>query len=227
MLINKQNILVISVHPDDETLGCGGTILKHKSVGDNLFWLILTNINDEKIWGKKRIEKRQKEIEKVASLYEFNKTIKLDFDTTRLDQVPLWELTEKVSVVIKNIKPEVIYLHNRSDIHSDHRVSFDAIMSAAKTFNNPFIKNIYMYETISETEFAPALQVNAFVPNYFVDISKFIDKKIEIMNIFSSEIKKHPFPRSEKNIKALATFRGAQCGCEFAESFMMLKGIWK
>lgn len=84
-----------------------------------------------------------------------------------------------------------------------------------------------MYETISETDFAPALQENAFVPNYFVDISPYIDEKIKIMEIFSSELKPHPFPRSEQNIRALATYRGAQCGVGYAESFMILKDIWK
>jgi len=84
-----------------------------------------------------------------------------------------------------------------------------------------------MYETISETELVPALQENAFVPNYFVNISSYIDKKIEIMKIFESELGEHPFPKSEKNIKALATFRGAQSGVEYAEAFMILKEIWK
>ena len=100
-------------------------------------------------------------------------------------------------------------------------------MSATKTFNNPFLTKVLMYETISETEFAPPLQENAFMPNYFVNISEFIEKKIEIMKIFESELREHPFPRSEKNIRALATIRGAQCGVEYAESFMILKDIWK
>ncbi len=226
-MMNKKNILIIAVHPDDETLGCGGTILKHKANGDNLFWLILTNMNEEKVWGKKRIETRQKEIAKVAINYGFKETIKLNYDTTKLDQLPLGDLTESISKVIKEYKPEIIYLHNRSDVHSDHRISFDAIISATKTFNNLFIKKILMYETISETDFAPALLENAFSPNYYVDISNYLDNKIEMMNIFSSELKEHPFPRSERNIRALAVNRGAQCGVEYAESFMILKDIWK
>ncbi len=221
------NILVISVHPDDETLGCGGTLLKHKGQGDNVFWLILTNINDESIWGKNRIESRQKEIKKVSLQYGFKKTFRFNYDTTNLDQIPLGELTCKISENINQIKPEILYLHNRSDVHSDHRVAFHAIMSASKSFNNHYIRKVLMYETISETDFAPALQENAFVPNYYVDISLFLDKKIEIMKLFALELKEHPFPRSERNIRALAINRGAQCGVEYAESFMILKDIWK
>lgn len=221
------SVLVISVHPDDETLGCGGTLLKHKNEGEKVFWLILTNMNDESVWGKQKILERQKEIDSVKSIYSFDKTIKLDYDTTKLDKLPLGEITQKITKVVKEIQPEIIYLHNRSDVHTDHRISFDAIISATKSFNNTFIKKIYMYETISETDFAPAVQENAFIPNYYVDISEYIDKKIEIMNVFSSEIKEHPFPRSQKNIRALATFRGSQCNSEYAEAFMLLKEIWK
>jgi LmbE family N-acetylglucosaminyl deacetylase len=222
-----KRILFFSVHPDDETLGCGGTILKHKNNKDDVYWVIITSANDEKAWGKKTIQLEQKQIEQIYRHYKFNKIIKLNFDATKLDTVPLSVLTTKFTEIITQIKPEVIYLHNRSDVHSDHQVSFGSIISATKSFRHPYIKRILMYETISETEFAPALHENAFLPNYFVDITKFIEKKIEIMKLYKSEIKEHPFPRSEKNIRALATFRGAQCGVEYAEAFMILKDIWK
>lgn len=84
-----------------------------------------------------------------------------------------------------------------------------------------------MYECISETEFAPALPEKVFIPNYYVDISEFIERKLEIMKIYKSEIAEHPFPRSLKNIKALAHFRGASVGVEFAEAFQLLKYIDK
>ena len=84
---------------------------------------------------------------------------------------------------------------------------------------------IYMIETLSETEFAPSTKEDSFIPNVFVDISKYMDKKIEIMNVFESEIGKHPFPRSERNLRALGTLRGATCGVEYAESFVLLKEI--
>jgi LmbE family N-acetylglucosaminyl deacetylase len=82
-----------------------------------------------------------------------------------------------------------------------------------------------MIETLSETEFAPSTKEDSFIPNVFVDISEYFEKKIEIMKVFESEIAPHPFPRSERNLRAIATFRGATCGCEYAESFMLLKEI--
>jgi LmbE family N-acetylglucosaminyl deacetylase len=98
-------------------------------------------------------------------------------------------------------------------------------MACTKSFRYPFIKKVLMYECISETEFAPAFPEKAFVPNYFVDITEFFNKKIEIMKVFESEIAEHPFPRSLRNIEALATFRGATAGCEYAEAFQVVKII--
>jgi len=107
-------------------------------------------------------------------------------------------------------------------MHSDHRKIFEAAYSCTKSFRYPFIKKIYMIETLSETEFAPSTKED---PNVFVDISKYMDKKIEIMKVFESEIGVHPFPRSERNLRALGTLRGATAGCEYAESFVLLKEI--
>lgn len=82
-----------------------------------------------------------------------------------------------------------------------------------------------MMETLSETEFSPSTKEDSFIPNVFVDISQYMDKKIKIMEHFKSELAPHPFPRSERNLRALATFRGATSGCEYAESFVLLKEI--
>ena len=133
------------------------------------------------------------------------------------------ELIDKISKAINEVRPSIIYLPFKGDVHSDHRKIFEASYSCTKAFRYPFIKKIYMMETLSETEFAPSTKEDSFIPNSFVDISEYFEKKIEIMKIFKSEVAEHPFPRSEKNIRALAVLRGATCGCEYAESFMLLK----
>ena len=217
----KNKVLVIAVHPDDETLGCGGTLLKHKANGDQIHWLICTNIDKSHDY----YETRQKEIVKVSKLYSFDSVINLQLKTMRVDEYSMSELIGKISKVINEIQPDTLYLPFKSDVHSDHRKIFEVAYSCTKVFRYPFIKKIYMMETLSETEFAPSTKEDSFIPNIFVDISKYIDKKIEIMKVFESEIAEHPFPRSERNLKALAILRGAMVGCEYAESFMLLKEI--
>ena len=218
-------ILVIAVHPDDETLGCGGTLLKHKANGDEIHWLIATDIKESEGYGISTIRKRNKEITKIDELYGFTSVNKLDLSTTKVDTYSMSVLVSKFSSVIDRIKPDIIYLPFKSDVHSDHKYIFDAAYSCTKVFRHPFIKKIYMMETLSETEFSLSTKEDSFVPNVFVDISEFMDKKIKLMNIYESEIGKHPFPRSERNIRALATYRGATSGCNYAESFMLLKEI--
>ena len=218
----KNKILVIAVHPDDETLGCGGTLLKHKANKDEIHWLICTTIDKSHSYYKIREE----EIEKVSKLYNFDSIHNLRLKTMQVDEYSISELINKVSKVINEIKPTTIYLPFKGDVHSDHRKIFEASYSCTKTFRYPFIKKIYMIETLSETEFAPSTKEDSFIPNVFVDISEYFEKKIEIMKVFESEISKHPFPRSERNLRALATLRGATCGYEYAESFVLLKEIF-
>jgi len=222
-----KKIIVISAHPDDEVLGVGGTLLKHVANGDEVYWLITTNVFEDQGFSKERIASRQLEIEKVAQIIGVTKTFKLDYPTMTLSSSTLLTMVPEISAVFSEIEPEIIYCLNRSDAHSDHRVTFDAVMSCTKSFRYPFIKQVLMYECISETEFAPVLAEKVFLPNYFVDVSDYFDKKIQAMEIYRSEIGAHPFPRSLRNLEALATFRGASVGVEYAEAFQLLKYIDK
>jgi LmbE family N-acetylglucosaminyl deacetylase len=221
------NVLIVAAHPDDETLGAGGTILKHKNNGDNIFWLIVTNISESQGFSSERVGMRQNEIEIVAENYKFNEVIKFDIPTMSLNDSNLNDLIPRISKLFERIKPEVIYIMNRSDAHSDHRVIFRSVMACTKSFRYSYVKKVLMYECISETEFSPILPENVFQPNYYVDISDFFNKKIEIMNVFKSEMGEHPFPRSNKNIEALAIFRGAYAGVQYAEAFQLIKLIEK
>ena len=220
-------VIIISAHPDDETLGAGGTILKHKQNGDEIYWLIVTDVFVSEGFSKERVLFRKQEIEDVSKLYSFNNVYNLGYPTMKLNDTILFELVNKISHIFQELKPETIYVMNRSDAHSDHRIVFDAVMSCTKSFRYPYVKKVLMYECISETEFAPILPERVFQPNYFVDISDFLFNKIEIMKIFDSELGEHPFPRSIKNIEALATYRGATIGVNYAEAFQLIKYIDK
>lgn len=222
-----KNVIVISAHPDDEILGAGGTLLKHKSKGDNLAWVIVTSMTEKQGFSKFKIAEREKEIKKVSQMVGFSKVYRLNYPVVNLNSDSMNEMVPKISSIFLEFVPEIIYVMNRSDSHSDHRYTFNSVLSCTKSFRYPFIKKILMYECISETEFAPQLHEKVFIPNYFVDISNFFKQKLKIMQVYESELGEHPFPRSERNIEALATFRGASVGVEYAESFQIIKIIDK
>ena len=217
-----KKVLVIAPHPDDETLGCGGTILKHISCGDSVYWLIVTNVDEKHGWSKDRVESRQQEIDKVSKMFGFTKIFKLDFPTIKLEIIPIGEIITGISFIMNEVKPEIVYLPNRADVHSDHQIVFNASYSCTKSFRYPFIEKIMMYETISETDFSPALNENVFMPNVFSDISEFFNKKTEIMKVYESEVMQSPFPRSLSSIESLNRYRGSRIGKNFAEAFMLL-----
>ena len=149
----------------------------------------------------------------------------MGFPTTKLHTLDVSEIITKISSVIQEVKPEVIYTVNRTDIHTDHQVAAKVIMSCTKSFRNPFIKRILMYECISETEIAPPLPENAFVAHVYSDISNYLERKIEIMKRYESELQEPPLPRSIDNIRALARFRGATVSVHYAEAFMLLREL--
>lgn len=220
-----KKILVVVPHPDDETLGCGGTLLRHKEAGDEIHWLIVTGITEKSGFLPERVLRENREIEAVASSYGFASVHNLQFIPARLDVVPMADLIINIGNVFSNVKPTTIYLPFSGDVHTDHAVVFDAVSSCSKWFRYDSIQSICAYETLSETDFFINPDRNCFRPNLFVDISGYLEKKIEIMKIYASELGEFPFPRSEKAIRALAIVRGAAAGCNAAEAFMVLKEI--
>jgi N-acetylglucosamine malate deacetylase 1 len=214
-------ILVIAPHPDDETLGCGGTLFRHAQEEDEIFWLIVTSISAERGWSDITVNKRAEEIANVANKYRFSEVFELQFPTTKLDTLPHSDLINKVGEVYKKVKPEIIYMPFSKDVHTDHQLTAQAIQSTIKWFRYPYIKKVLMYETPSETEFN-FIEQRAFHPNVFVDISKYLESKIETMKIYEGEIDDFPFPRSEKTMRSLAAFRGSQSGFEAAEAFELV-----
>ena len=217
-------VLVVAVHPDDETLGCGGTILKHKAQGDDIYWLVVTGPikGDHPAFTDDFIAQRDSLVDRVAEKYGFKETIKLNLPTQKLHTVDLKDIIVKVSDVFKRIQPDTIYMMFKNDVHSDHRVAFDAIYSCTKSFRYPFVKRILMIEALSETEFAQAIPSMSFCPNVYVDITDYIDSKLEIMNLYDTELMQEPFPRSLSSIKALARVRGSRAGVMYAEAFQLL-----
>jgi len=214
-------ILVIAPHPDDETLGCGGILFKHKAEGDKIYWLIVTGISKDTGWANDAVIKRDNEMNSVSKKYGFSDVFNLRLPTTKIDTLPLSDLIGKITDVYKNIKPDVIYMPFAYDVHTDHQIIAKALQSTFKWFRYPHIKKVYMYETPSETEFN-FVENRVFRPNVFINISQYLGNKIETMKIYDGEMGDFPFPRSEKAIRSLAALRGSQSGFESAEALELV-----
>jgi len=219
-------ILVIAPHPDDETLGCGGSLLKHKSDGDSLSWLVATR-GHEPQWSAELLDRKEKEIASVTAAYGFDQTIRLNFPSIKLDTIPLDEFIAAIRNAISDCKPELVYLNHFGDVHSDHRIVFEATLSVLKPFYSGThgVKRILSYEVVSSTDAAPLNPARAFVPNVFTDVTDFLEKKLEIMALYESELQPFPLPRALDSLRALARLRGATIGAEFAEAFMLVREV--
>ena len=215
-------ILVIAPHPDDEVLGCGGTIASHVKNGDDVHLCVAT-VAYAPDWSESLIKKREKETEKSAKILGIKKIHKLNFPTAKLDTIGQKEINDSLKNLINKIKPEVVYIPHQYDLHKDHRIIFESSLVAARPSFGKNIRALLSYETLSETEFGR--EIGYFNPNVYSDITGTIDKKVKAIKSYVGELKKHPHPRSLVGIKSLATLRGSESGVKYAEAFHLIRGI--
>lgn len=219
-------ILAISTHPDDETLGCGGTLLKHREQGDDLHWLIVTQTHAPQ-WSEAVVAQKSTEVDAVAEAYGMREVFRLGCPATSMDTVREADLIDRIRQVVQQVKPETIYLVHGGDVHSDHRAVFDATLAVLKPFymKKLGVRRILSFETLSSTEAAAPLIRQPFIPTVFSDISGHLEAKVAIMRLFSSEIHTDPSPRGPSAIAALARYRGATIGVEHAEALMLIREV--
>ena len=219
-------VLIISVHPDDETLGCGGTILRHAAAGDEIYWVVVTQ-GYEPRWGAELLKEKAVEVERVAAAYSIKKVFKLGFRTTTLDQVPQNDLIDGLRKVVDEVRPQIVYQIHGGDIHTDHFAVFTASMCVLKPFymKKFGVERVLCYETLSSTEAAPALMHRHFIPTVYRDISQYLEQKVAIMNMYATELHPDPLPRGSSAIRALARYRGATIAVDYAEAFMLIREV--
>lgn len=216
------NTIIVAPHPDDEVLGAGGTLLRRKAEGAKVAWLIITAISVKTGWSAESVRRRAGEIQEITELLGFSTVFTLDFPTTQLDRIPMSELVAAISEVFKTFEPQEVFVPHSLDVHTDHRVVFDAVASCTKWFRQPSVKRVLAYETLSESDFGMGVG-HAFRPNVFVDISPFLEQKMRAMDVYESELGVFPFPRSPDALRALASVRGAAAGYVAAEAFELLR----
>lgn len=220
----KNTILVIGAHPDDEILGCGGTLLKHINDKDHVYSVILgegvtsRSISRDINKDKKKLTNIKNNAKDANTIIGVKKLFFGNFPDNRFDGLNLLDLIKYLENIIESVRPNIVYTHFYNDLNIDHRITFQAVATALRPYKNKC--NFYCFETLSSTNFFKG--TDRFNPNYFVDISKFIKNKIKALRKYKTEIRKYPFIRSDKNILTLAEYRGMNAGMKYCEAFEII-----
>ena len=217
-------VLVIASHPDDEVFGCGGTIARHVGQGDEVHVLVVTRGVPE-MFPSAQIEETWRELRAAHDTLGVSETHSLNFPAARLDTVPGHEVADAIRRSLIELKPRVVYFPHRGDIHSDHRCVYYATLVAARPINGCSVRSLLCYETPSETTWAPPFGDDAFIPAVFVDISQYLEIKLQAAACYRSQLKNPPHPRSLEALKAQARLRGSTVCFSAAEAFMLVREI--
>ena len=222
------NVLVFAPHPDDEVLGCGGTIKKHVNAGDKVFVCVVTSgkppVFDNSIAVKNGWPHTlYPESMKAKSVLGVSDYIFLELPCVLLEQEPRHIVNKKVLDVINKIKPEIVYIPHFGDMQKDHFITAEAVMVAVRPKGSHIVRYVYSYETLSETEWNIPHNSNVFIPNTFVDISNTLEDKVNALRCYASQLGDFPNPRSIEAIEALAKYRGSTMGANAAEAFALIR----
>lgn len=220
-------VLVVAAHPDDEVLGCGGTILRHVDNGDTVHIMIMAEGLTSRDM-QRDADLRQDELSnlhncsgKVAEFLGAEKLEMLGFPDNRMDSVDLLDVVKEIELEVDEFAPDIVYTHNGNDVNIDHQVTHDAVLTACRPLPGQSVRHIFFFETMSSTEWQMATADKIFLPNMYVDISAYLDKKIEALHYYDSEMREYPHSRSYEALRILAKQRGFTVGTQAAEAFMV------
>jgi len=223
-----KKVLVIAPHLDDEVLGCGGTMAKLEESGNEVNVVIITNgfVGAPHLYDKESLKKTRNEAVNAHKRLKVNKTIFWDYPATNLRNFQTSRIAESLTDLFSELKPDIIFIPHRGDIHEDHKIVFDCSLVASRPVNQFLIKEIYAYETLSETEWAAPYSSEIFFPTFYNVISENqLSSKIAAMKLYESQVKAHPNPRSVESVINLAKMRGSVINHEFAEAFYIVRKI--
>jgi len=219
-----KKVAVIAAHPDDEALGCGGTLVKCKQSGDEISLLFMTDgISARDNTTSQAHSLRKQGIQNALDMISPHYYQFLDFPDNQLDSIPLLEIVKKVKHFLAQTQPDIVLTHFYNDLNIDHAITCRAVLTAARPGSAPSIKQILSFEIPSSTEWA--IGQGSFRPDSYVDISAVIEDKMALVKCYETEIRPYPHPRSLENIRALAQMRGAQNALPHAEAFMTLRRV--
>jgi LmbE family N-acetylglucosaminyl deacetylase len=219
-------ILVVAAHPDDEALGCGGTIARHADAGDVVRVLFMTDGVGARGGGDDaaRRERRQA-AEGAAAILGITAMRFHDFPDNALDTVPLLRVAQAIEAIAGEHPPHTVYTHFGHDLNIDHRIVFQAVMTAFRPQPHCSVRRILCFETRSSTEWAANPAALAFQPNHHVEITATLARKRAALEAYAAEMRPAPHARSLAALEALAMLRGAEVGVAAAEAFVLVREI--
>lgn len=222
--------LVIAAHPDDEVLGCGGTISKLSSEGSEVHILILANgltsrVDFDPSTSAAALKTHHERAERAGALLGAANVNFGGLPDQKMDTLPLLEITQRIEAEIEAVKPQTIFTHHGGDLNMDHVITFRATLTATRPMRNSPVRTIFAYQVPSSTEWAFQSFDPKFHPNTFMDIEKSLALKIQAMEIYESEARPFPHPRSPEALEAIAKQWGSVVGLEAAEAFQLIRSI--
>ncbi len=226
-------VLVIVAHADDEAIGCGGMLIKHQQQGDEIRIIYMTNgvdarqhdSNKQNIKDKRCIDIRRNSQQKACHFLNIKQSYNFDFPDNQMDQVPLIRVVKVIEEIISTYQPNLIYTHHGGDLNVDHRIVHQAVITACRPQPDTSVKSIFTFEVNSSTEWSNPTMGTDFIPNYFVDISKVVSEKNQLLQCYQQEMRAYPHSRSLQAIENLNRWRGNQVGLTSAEAFMLIRHI--
>jgi len=225
--MNKR-ILIVAAHPDDEVLGCFGTVARLIKEGYEAYTLILgegkTSRDDKRVTEARKddIEILNSEIKKANDTIDIKKVFVESFPDNRFDSVDLLDIVKVISKVKEEVQPDIIFTHFENDLNIDHRITFQAVLTATRPMKKECVKEIYSFEVLSSTEWNYPL---SFAPDTYFDISDTLDLKIQAMEEYSSELCTYPHPRSLEGIELNAKYQGMRVGKKYVEAFKSVRVV--
>jgi N-acetylglucosamine malate deacetylase 1 len=213
-------VLAISAHPDDETIGAGGTLILHRRNGDEIFWCIVTRAYTPP-WSEEQVANASAQVDRVKEAVGFREVFRCGFPTVKLNTIPTIEITSAIQRVVDEVRPEVVYAPSSADINEDHRIVHGAVLVAARPLPGSPVRRLLAYEIAPTSRFGSP----PFEANVFVDISDALEEKLAVMKLYEAELRDFPHPRSLEAIRLFAQERGVSVGLGAAECFELVREI--
>lgn len=218
-----KSILVVAAHPDDEVLGCGGYIANQVRSGDEVFVAFLSDGVTSRLenLGLQEIESRRNAARLASKVLGVTDVSFGDFPDNKLDTSPLLEVIKSIEAVVERVRPQIVLTHFGGDLNIDHRIVNQAVLTACRPAPQQGVKEILFFEVPSSTEWQVPIEGEVFIPNWFEDMSETLELKTEALTIYEHELREWPHPRSIRAVEHLAHWRGASCGVDAAEAFVL------